>query len=380
VSPDNPPLLIVGASARAAAYSAARAGFEPYWIDQYGDVDLRERFAGRCLAPGTYPGGLLEAEAVAPAAPWIYTGALENHPAVMRRLSKRRALWGNDVSVCAAVRDPVRLSACLAGARIAHPPCTLDPAAACDGQWLAKPLRGAGGFGIRRWDGAARFRRGRDYLQRHVEGDSRSAVFVGDGREAMLLGVTEQLVGLAAFHAGAFVYCGSLGPLAPDAKLEAQWRRIGTALAGCFALHGLFGVDAIERAGEVQPVEVNPRYTASVEVLERATGVAALALHRAGCEGTFARMPAPVSASFGKAYLFAPEDLIVPETDALLAGAAVGGCEIADRPPAGTRVLRRHPIMTLLVKGRSLEDCRERLMAAAAAVSGTLRVSGRSRG
>jgi len=265
------------------------------------------------------------------------------------------------------------VSECLSTARITHPPCTLDPASVPrHGQWLAKPLRGAGGFGIRRWDQAARFRSGRDYLQRYVDGGSRSAVFVGDGREAMLLGVTEQLVGLAAFHAAAFVYCGSLGPLVLDAQLEAQWRRIGAALAGRFALRGLFGVDAVVRDGEVQPVEVNPRYTASVEVFERATGVAALALHRAGCEGMLARIsPAASSAPFGKAYLFAPHDLIVPEAEVLAGCAAAGRFEIADWPRTGARIPRRHPITTLLVQGRSVDECRERLLSAAEAVSST---------
>jgi hypothetical protein len=35
-------LTIVGASARAAAFSAARAGFEPYAIDHFADRDLAE--------------------------------------------------------------------------------------------------------------------------------------------------------------------------------------------------------------------------------------------------------------------------------------------------------------------------------------------------
>ena len=45
-------------------------------------------------------------------------------------------------------------------------------------------------------------------------------------------------------------------------------------------LRGLFGVDFVLRDGIPWPVEVNPRYTASVEVLEFAAGIRALTLHR----------------------------------------------------------------------------------------------------
>ena len=42
-------LLIVGASARAAAFSALRAGLRPWCADLFGDDDLRARcFAQRC--------------------------------------------------------------------------------------------------------------------------------------------------------------------------------------------------------------------------------------------------------------------------------------------------------------------------------------------
>ena len=55
-----------------------------------------------------------------------------------------------------------------------------------------------------------------------------------------------------------------------------QWRRIGEVISGEFGLRGLFGVDAIKRQDSIYPVEANPRYTASVEVLELALGYRAV--------------------------------------------------------------------------------------------------------
>ena len=69
----NKSLIIVGASARAAAASAQRAGFAPYWLDQFGDTDLRQRFPGQVISP--YPGQAVKLIDQAPEAPFIYTGA-----------------------------------------------------------------------------------------------------------------------------------------------------------------------------------------------------------------------------------------------------------------------------------------------------------------
>ena len=47
---------------------------------------------------------------------------------------------------------------------------------------------------------------------------------------------------------------------------------LGDALASAFGLAGWFGVDYILRDEIPWPVEINPRYTASVEIHELATG------------------------------------------------------------------------------------------------------------
>ena len=56
-----------------------------------------------------------------------------------------------------------------------------------------------------------------------------------------------------------------------------------TLAQGC-GLIGLFGVDFILSEGVPWPLEVNPRYAASVEVLELAIGRSLLAEHRRACD------------------------------------------------------------------------------------------------
>src|SRR5262249_36432055 len=121
--------------------------------------------------------------------------------------------------------------------------------------------------------------RGAGYFQEFIEGDPYAALYVGDGGRAWLLGLTRQLVGVPWLSATPFHYCGSLGPIEPEDRLRASLIRTGTVLAARCGLRGLFGVDGILREGVFWPVEVNPRYTASAEVLEYATGMKFLTWH-----------------------------------------------------------------------------------------------------
>src|SRR5947209_1481935 len=103
-------LILVGASVRAAAASALRAGLRPWCLDLFGDADLRAMAPSYRCPAGEYPRGLLPIFREAPEAPWLYTGGLENHPNLVRELAALRPLWGNGPYELAAVRSPFRLA------------------------------------------------------------------------------------------------------------------------------------------------------------------------------------------------------------------------------------------------------------------------------
>ncbi len=366
------PLLIVGASARAAAFSAARAGFMPCWIDQFGDADLAEAFAGVKLAPAGYPAGIPEAARTFPDMPFLYTGAMENHRPIIETLAAERELLGNDAGVCEAVRDPFRLQQCLRDAGLAAAAVSAECPADDDTAWLCKPLNSSGGLGIRLHDPGAAVPAGH-YLQEFVGGRSVSAVYLGDGRRAQLAGVTRQLVGKAAFHAVRYAYCGSVGPLSLSAAEADQWRHIGGVLAQTFGLRGLFGVDAIEHDGTLIPVEINPRYTASVEVIETGNGLPLTRYHVNACRGSLDLPHRSAQELYGKCYLFAPEQLIVrgdPRT--LPMPCELDSVKLADVPVPGTVIRQGAPVLSLHTWGRDQLECLQRLTARAAAVLETL--------
>ena len=355
-------LIILGASARAAAFSALRAGLQPWCADLFADVDLRAHCAAVRLG-GAYPDGFSELLATAPAAPWLYTGGLENHPRLVARLAQLRTLWGNDAAALTAVRDPLIVQHLLCAAGLAAPRCVRQHRAALGtGRWLLKPLRGAGGVGIRFHTGEeSDALLSRSYLQEYLEGESRSALYVAGARETRLLGMTRQLIGATWLHAAPFQYCGSVGPLALDVRERAALGRLGEVLATGCGLRGLFGVDGVWRDGTFWPVEVNPRYSASIEVLEYATGLTALAWHRSAFDSSAPVPPEPAAAIFGKAILFARAAMTFPATGPWQSSSGWGTPAFADVPECGQQIEARRPVLTYFARADDLESCQDAL-------------------
>src|SRR5689334_6689197 len=91
----GPNLLIFGASVRAAAFSALRAGLQPWCADLFGDADLRARCPTVQVPGEFYPDGFLQLVSRELPGPWMYTGALENHRVLLWEMAQRRPLWGN---------------------------------------------------------------------------------------------------------------------------------------------------------------------------------------------------------------------------------------------------------------------------------------------
>ncbi|MEX0777645.1 MAG: ATP-grasp domain-containing protein [Phycisphaeraceae bacterium] len=363
---------MIGASARAAAQSALRAGYRPWCIDMFADRDLREAAPVRRVPAGTYPAGILKLlqDGDVPAeAPVLFTGAMENHLDIVQAIAMQRELLTSGVEAMRAVRDPEALASMPAFEHV-HP-CRAWRKASLgwrlSQRWLGgkfaglrviKPLRSAGGKRVRLWHRGARVT-GDEYLQQYIQGQPIAAVYNSDGWSARLLGVTRQIIGDAALGAEGFEYSGSIGPIELSAPQRSGLSRLGVALAQRFDLRGVFGVDAVVNAdGIIWPVEVNPRYTASVEVIERGGGVAALRSdplspgERAGVrglpdeEGT--RIAHVRSDMVGKAYVYARQDGVVPDLTTLFDSDTV-----ADIPDAGSPVRAGQPICTLFAGGDS---------------------------
>ena len=358
-------LLIVGASARAAAFSARRADIACCAADLFADADLVA--VSPTLRITDYPGGFVEIAKNSPASAFMYTGGLENEPDLIDRLAQALPLWGNAGEVLHRVRNPFLVAEALRESDLpcpevlggdAHPPR--------DGTWLRKSARSCGGSGVTVYNANSPVD-GDGFYQRRIEGRPHSALFVAGRGKSLLLGVTEQLIGPAWNAPLPFGYAGSIGPVLLDESSLRQWTKIGECLADRFSLIGLFGVDAIVGGGEIWPVEVNPRFTSSVEILERAGAPSAVGLHVDACRGNLWHERADwcqTDQIAGKLIIFAQRAVQAGQNFSSFVARSVEDADrpmLADIPCQGERIAAGRPVVTVLTDGRSRREVAEKL-------------------
>jgi predicted ATP-grasp superfamily ATP-dependent carboligase len=364
-------LTIVGSSARAAAVSAVRSGFAVFASDLFADVDLCR--VAQATRVGGYPAGLSDAIQGNQPGAWIYTGALENYPALIDAWALRRPLWGNRGELIRRVRSPTILADALVSHGLRVPRVTTDVnRVPTDGSWLFKPLKSAGGLRIAAWRGFSHSDLQLQasgpsdwYFQERIAGRPHAAIYVMAGGRAVLLGVTEQMIGTNAAASEDFHYRGSIGPIVLSPHDEATTLRIGSVLADDFRLTGLVGVDFLLNAEGVWPIEVNPRFTASVEVIEQAYGLNAVQLHANACDqGLLPASSTRVCKTIaGKQIVFAPEEVRFSQAPdgPLRSDTGTQFPSLADIPRRGEKIEAGWPIATVLATGDSLHAVRAAL-------------------
>jgi len=359
--------LIVSVSARAAAQSAVRGGFQPIAIDAFADADLQACCAVTAATP--FPDGVAAAAGGVEAEEWMYGGPLENRPDLVRALSQGRTLLGCDAETLQRVRSPLNLAAVLEAAGIPHLEVRDQPPPSHTGRWLFKPVASGGGRKIWRWpspQGRAAIERGQHvYWQAFAPGRSYAAAFVADGVDCALLGVTRQLIGRTWGAAGRYEYCGSLGPLQASPVAKSELARLGQVLTRAFELRGLFGIDLVRRDNQFVTVEVNPRYTASMELFDWAWGESLVALHGAACRE---KLPAihqrRTAGYFGKLFVFAPRACVAPSglwNELREPFAAPGWPAFGDVPVDRAPIPAGGPIATVFACSQSLPALRQAL-------------------
>jgi len=373
-----PRVLIAGISTRALAESAARAGYRVLAVDGFGDLDLRrvaEVRLARDARGRSSPGAAVRAARGARAEAVVYVANFENHPRAVRTLAAGRALWGNSPEVLERVRDPLLVAATLARHGLATPAVRAAAPRSGGGggrSWLAKPRASGGGSGVVAWRPGRRAPRDA-YFQERIAGVPGSIVFAADGRRAVPLGLSRLLAGERAFGAAGFRYCGSIllgrgdAAFAGDVRLCARAIALADTITRAFGLVGVNGIDFIARRGTPYPIEVNPRYTAAMELVERAYGLSIFDIHARACAG---RLPAfdlaaarHAPRAIGKAILYARGNIVLPDTRPWLEDDSV-----RDISAPGQRCRRGQPICTIFAAGSDAAECRAALGRRAAAL------------
>lgn len=355
-------VLIAGVSTRAAAESAARAGFAVTAIDAFGDLDqhpsVRSLSVPRDFGVPFTASTAARAARDIPCDAVVYLSSFENHPRAVGTLTAGRALWGNPPDVLQRVRDPFFVAGVLRRQGFAAPTTRVDVTSEAT-DWILKPFRSGGGHGIRQWRPGARVTISH-YAQERIDGVAASIVFVAANGRSVPLGISYQLIGDEACGASGYRYCGNVLAPADDPILSEAVSISAADLARCaaseFSLVGLNGIDLIIRDGIPYAIEINPRWSASMELVERAYGVSMFGIHAAACANgvlpAFDLTEARRAGAAGKAIVFARE--------ALTAGATARWVDdetVRDIPNPGESIAAGQPICTVFEKDVDVARC-----------------------
>ncbi|MBT4694890.1 MAG: ATP-grasp domain-containing protein [Planctomycetaceae bacterium] len=359
-------LLIIGASTRAAVASARQSSWTIHAMDMFGDIDTRSQSNFQLLK--NYPTACISLLSdIQPDAICI-TGAMENHPGVLQELATRATLLAPAVDQIARMRNPLNLQAVLANSSWQYPRTFASDECLPQDEtrWLKKPIASAAGQGIHALDNIDTIPPNPAIIvQERISGRDISASFLMHPSRTEVLGCTEQLLGHRELQANEFQYCGSIGPLHLPASINRQLLELGHFLQREFALRGLIGVDLIWHDNQLWLIEINPRYTASMELFESQFDRSLIQLHL----DSFASNPASFNRidhakkHFGKAVLFAPATTQIPNEFQPIWQAALN-CHrptVADLPTIGATILAGHPLFTIFACSESVAETKAKL-------------------
>ncbi len=369
----RPRLVIIGASTRAAAWSAYRAGFQPICVDQFADCDL-QRIAK--VISAEYPQNIVARLTGVEADGWLFVGAMENHGQILSELQRHSELgryFGPDLHTINSLRSPTYLATCLHDLAC-YPEIAFGPMPDHDGStWLSKPIHSGGGLGMVKTDRLERSP-GR-YLQRYIAGIPMSVLYCVSDRGADRLLVCEQLIGLSeSSPPNAFAYCGAILERSLASEQAAFLDQIVRALLEGLHYRGLIGIDLVWDGDQFWVIEVDPRYTASTELWEltsqqsaierhiAAFGSSAFSLqHYPGITHGYDRTDSlPV---LGKAILYADKALKSPNFERFLCDHPLWSIPwLADVPETGSVFPPGAPICTVFASGAEKETCRSKLI------------------
>jgi predicted ATP-grasp superfamily ATP-dependent carboligase len=211
-------------------------------------------------------------------------------------------------------------------------------------------------MGVREWNGIAP-NQSTEILQATIDGILASAVFLADGRKALLLGITRQFAGVKGLGASAFAWSGNVAPFG-DAPIQKNVEKAIRSLTSVFKLKGLNGIDFIIHNEVPYLLEVNPRPPASFELFERLSGINAFQMHMDACQGILPKT-LPVYQSgmcWGKGIVYATHDIWVGDTCTWASN------ELADIPHTGEEIPAGAPVCTILRKGDKPDTCWQQIL------------------
>ena len=282
-------LCLFGASVRSAAESAKRAGYEVYAIDRFGDRDTvavaKEHLPLPDLTKASEKESAKFRNLVASITNrmsfLVVGGTLATGP-LLRSLpldlaSKRLMLaadqlgqWEFLQEACEATCFRLPSSQYFDGkTKVDHSLFELDRGSTS--RLLLKQLDHSGGLGVHWYVPSSNHwnpeQLGTRIIQQWVPGRLYGSSLLSNGREVALLGTCRGR--FTRLPDRPFVYSGSTGPVDVESSIRQSLLKVAAHLIGRTGFRGVFNLDWIRsEGGKPCLIEVNPRWSGSVELLE----------------------------------------------------------------------------------------------------------------
>jgi hypothetical protein len=337
-------LLLIGPSTRAMAESAARARYNFFTIDFFGDSDQKavcENYSLREMGLEYALKNLVQASLTKDFTHVIYGSGFENHPDLVKEFEKKSIVLGNDSKTLKKVRDWRIFFRTLKKLGIRYPETRIVKADEVEDVkgMIVKPTSSGGGRYVSTSSKAAL--EGELLLQEFIEGKPISTSVLCSDSECHYVGATEQIIG---DQSGTFRYCGNVSPADNIRELE----EISLNIAEAFKLKGCNGIDFILSPEGPCVLEVNPRLTGAMEVIEKSYKLNLVDLHVKACLGEVEIEKQVPKGFYGRKIVYAQRDIRFNIRAPKF---------IKDVPHFNDKIQKGNPICTVLGFGKTLQQC-----------------------
>jgi len=277
-------ILILGACVRPCVAIAAAAGYQVTGIDLFNDADTQAA-SNASIKADHYPKDLFGHAESSKANYWLYTGCLENYPEQIAQLANKKTLLGNNQNVIRKCRSPEFISELAIDAEWHYPDAAIADASRTNNEfqsWISKPRLSAAGQSVQVWHSIPPATSER-IAQLYIPGPTFGAACISNGSETQVLGITRHLRMTRRLGVTRFQYCGSVGPLPLSDTLNAAISTMASEIASECGIVGLFGLDLKIQNNQIWLLEINPRFTASMDLLRDGTGENLIQQHIDAC-------------------------------------------------------------------------------------------------
>jgi len=343
-------ILVIGMDVVSLATSATKAGYKVYTVDYFGDQDLKRvcheslsivkqtlgvtcgqlstNFSPEALLQLTM--GLLKKNTIDVT---LLSTGLDDSPDVLFELNDMIPILGNRPHVIKRIRDKMKFFQELERLEIPHPETAMaenfeearKKAKDIGYPVLVKPSKGFGGVGIRKAQGPKELKQAFQHaslidekvlIQEYISGTPASVSLISSNNETITLTLNEQLLGVNELgQEEPFGYCGNVVPLVTTRSVMNRCKNTAERITSHFGLIGSNGIDfVISKEGIPYVVEVNPRFQATLECVERVLGINMVEAHMKAClQGILPIIVKKTAVFCTRLILFAPQRSIIPD-------------------------------------------------------------------